>query len=477
MPLTRPVKVLSDGPKPSAGSLSVTFASDTAALPVAMSGSGVKAMSNSVSIALASDHPAIPVSLGVGGQKTMANSSSVAIASDQSAIPVTMTATGTTTRANSQSITLASDHPAIAVTTTATGTATRANSQSITLASDHPNLGVSVAATGAQSTANSLAVSLATDQAPVALAEPASGIVTGNITANAQRLAAPLAKFNGTSISLSGTYAGVNLTFEASYDGGTTYLLVSAVSISGNTVVTATGALTNASAAYEVYAPGATHVSVRSTSWTSGSMSVRLAPYVVAMDPNPVVTGALNANQSTNAAQWGGTNVLNGGSAGSVGVGGLAADSAAAVGSPVQTGGRVRAAVDTTLAANDAMALTGTTGMQLLVKPYGLPETDWQFTSLLTTATATAARAAGAAGVRNYVTAVQYQNTSATASEIQIQDGATAIWRGQAPASMAQPAIVVLPTPLRGTAATALNVQLITTGSNTFVNVQGYQAV
>lgn len=96
--------------------------------------------------------------------------------------------------------------------------------------------------------------------------------------------------------------------------------------------------------------------------------------------------------------------------------------------------------------------------MQLLTKPFGLPETDWQFSSAITTSTATAARVAGAAGVRNYVTAVQYQNTSATASEIQIQDGA---------------AVVVLPTPLRGTAATALNVQLITTGTNTFVERSG----
>ena len=73
--------------------------------------------------------------------------------------------------------------------------------------------------------------------------------------------------------------------------------------------------------------------------------------------------------------------VLTGGSLGSIGVGGLAADGARG--------------------ASDAMALT-TAG----------------------------------AGVRNYMTALQYQNTSATASEIQVQYGATAIWRGQAPASM-----------------------------------------
>ncbi len=369
MSIIRPIKIVTDGPKPSANSLSVTFAQDAPGLPVSMSGSGVKTMAQSVSMTLASDQPAIAVSV-----------------------------------------------------------------------------------------------------------EPGTGVVTGSITANGQRITAPTAKFNGAAIYVSGTYAGVNLTFEVSYDNGTTYIPINAVAINGSTVLATTGALTNTNQCYEVYAPGATHIAVRATSWTSGTMSVRIAPVTLAEDPNPVVSGSLAANQSVNNAQWGGTNAVTGGVNGSVGVGGLAADSAASSGNPILTAGRVRAAVDTSFAANDAMALTGTTGMQLLVKPYGLPETDWQFTSLITTNTAAAARAAGAAGVRNYVTAVQYQNTSTTASEIQILDGTTAIWRGQAPASMTQPAVIALPTPLRGTAATALNVQLVTTGTNTFVNVQGYQA-
>ena len=450
MSILRPVKIIPDGPKPAANSLSVTFANDAQGLPVSMSGSGVKPMSQSVSVTLASDQPPLPVSLSGTGPQTMAASTSVTLASNQSAIPVTLGGLGQQAMAASQPVVIASNQTAVPV---------------------------SVAATGAQTTANSLAVNLATDQAAVSIAEAGTGIVNGSVTASGQRVAAALSRFNGASIYHSGTFAGVNLTFEASFDGGTTYIAVNAVAVNGSTVLATTGALTNASAAYEIYCPGATHVSVRATAWTSGSMNVRIAPYVIAMDPNPVVTGVLNANQSVNNAQWAGGTAVTGGATGSVGVGGLAADSAAASGNPVQTGGRVRAAVDTTLAASDAMALTGTTGMQLLVKPYGLPETDWQFTGLITTATATAARAAGAAGVRNYVTAVQYQNTSATASEIQVQDGATAIWRGQAPASMAQPAVIVLPTPLRGTAATALNVQVITTGTNTFVNLQGYQAV
>lgn len=83
--------------------------------------------------------------------------------------------------------------------------------------------------------------------------------------------------------------------------------------------------------------------------------------------------------------------------------------------------------------------------------------------------------AAGAAGVRNYMTGLQFHNTSATASEIVVKDGSTVIWRGVAPASMAQPAAINFDVPLRGTAATALNVAMITTGTATRVSAQGFQ--
>jgi len=395
MSLTRPVKLIPDGPMPAARSLSVTFASDAQGLPVSMSGSGIRPMSQSVSMTLASDHPPISVSLPPNGQQTMANSRSVALASDQSALGIL---------------------------------------------------------------------------------EPGTGIINGSVTALSQRIAATLTRFNGASIYIAGAYAGITLAFEASYDGGATYIPAQAVAINGLAPIANTGALTNTSTVYRVYCPGATQISVRSTSFTSGNMSVRIAPYAIAADPNPVITGALTANQSVNASLWAGSAALNGGTAGSVGVGGLAADSATVSGNPILTAGRVRAAVDSTFAANDAMALTGTTGMQLLVKPYGLPETDWQFTAALSNNVATAARAPGPAGIRNYTTALQYQNTSAVASEIQVLDGATILWRGQAPANMALPASIQWPTPLRGAAATALNVQLITTAANTLVNLQGYQA-
>jgi hypothetical protein len=86
-----------------------------------------------------------------------------------------------------------------------------------------------------------------------------------------------------------------------------------------------------------------------------------------------------------------------------------------------------------------------------------------------------AVMAAGGASVRNYMTGLQYQNTSATASEIVVKDGATVIWRGYAVANMAAPASLAFATPLKGTANTALNVAMLTTATATIVSAQGFQ--
>jgi hypothetical protein len=152
-------------------------------------------------------------------------------------------------------------------------------------------------------------------------------------------------------------------------------------------------------------------------------------------------------------------------------------DSVGITGNAQISAGKVRTAVDTTFVAGDAQMTTQTSDMQTLVKPYGLPETDWQNVGLRTDTVVFNVKAAGAAGVRNYLTDLQYQNSHATVgSEIQVLDGATVIWRGYAPPNMTIPAVIHFNTPLRGTAATGMNVQIITTGTNTFINTQGYQA-
>ena len=116
----------------------------------------------------------------------------------------------------------------------------------------------------------------------------------------------------------------------------------------------------------------------------------------------------------------------------------------------------------------------------LVTKPYAIPEADWQYAAAaggITNTTDVAIKAAAAAGIRNCVTAIDLRNAHATvATEVVIKDGTTVIWRQLLPAAMAAPVEITFPTPLKGSAATALNVACLTTGAQVYVNAQGYAA-
>lgn len=109
---------------------------------------------------------------------------------------------------------------------------------------------------------------------------------------------------------------------------------------------------------------------------------------------------------------------------------------------------------------------------------HAIGSAKWQYagaTGGITDAADLAVIAAGGAGVRNNMTGLQYQNISATPSEIVVKDGSTVIWRGYAAANMAAPAGLPPGTVLRGTANTAMNVQMVTTGTATIISAQGFQ--
>lgn len=155
---------------------------------------------------------------------------------------------------------------------------------------------------------------------------------------------------------------------------------------------------------------------------------------------------------------------------------GQTAHSSASTGSPVRAAGRVITTLDTTLVQGDASDLAMTTGQQLVTKDFASSENDWQFVGTVTTTTQTAIKAAGAANIRNFVTGITYQNTNSTATTLLVQDGNTTILSISCAATMLNPVNMVFPTPLRGTAATAVNYTAGTTAANVLLNVQGYQS-
>lgn len=145
----------------------------------------------------------------------------------------------------------------------------------------------------------------------------------------------------------------------------------------------------------------------------------------------------------------------------------------------------VRTTLPTAFAPGTIVPWTADTSGRQVVRPYSVPELEWQASSgetALATTTVTALKTAGATGVRNYITGIQLYNNSATVSTLaSILDGAsTVIWTGYLPATTAAlpvvPLNITFPTPLKGTAATAINIRLGTTASSVFYNAQGYQA-
>jgi hypothetical protein len=156
--------------------------------------------------------------------------------------------------------------------------------------------------------------------------------------------------------------------------------------------------------------------------------------------------------------------------------GGLSAHDEAALGNPILNGAEARTTNPTAVANGDAARSIASVIGVPIVMPYGLPDTFWSGTGSKADLTDLAIKASAGAGIRNYVTSVQLQNKSAVATDVVIKDGSTARVTIHCPANMALPACIEFPVPLRGTAATAVNIACLTTGANVLMNAQGFAA-
>lgn len=161
---------------------------------------------------------------------------------------------------------------------------------------------------------------------------------------------------------------------------------------------------------------------------------------------------------------------------------GQTAHSAASTGSPIRVGGRVNTTLDTTLVQGDACDAFMTTAGQQVQKPYGTAENDWQYAAAAGGITASTAdvviKTAGAASIRNYITSITIASEPlVAATELVIKEGATVIWRTKIPTTGMALTHIEFPTPLKGSAATALNVATLTSNVGAvYFNAQGYQS-
>lgn len=145
---------------------------------------------------------------------------------------------------------------------------------------------------------------------------------------------------------------------------------------------------------------------------------------------------------------------------------------------PVAIGGRASNANISAMSATwDLVAQLMTMIGVSITKQFSLPEADWTATPVtITNVTSTAFRAAAGAGIKNFCTSIELQNTNAVATSVNILAGATIKKTYSLPASMTLPLVIDYSIPLQTAANEAFNIQAATTGANVIINAQGYVA-
>lgn len=130
----------------------------------------------------------------------------------------------------------------------------------------------------------------ATDRMPVYDMPAVTTATTGSITTAASTVVCDVTKASNLVIFLSGTFTGVNITFEASVDGGTNYFAVTAVRTNANTIELTSGVVaTGIAYGWELSVNGYTHMRVRATAYVSGTATVTMLPGIYATEPIPAI--------------------------------------------------------------------------------------------------------------------------------------------------------------------------------------------
>lgn len=162
---------------------------------------------------------------------------------------------------------------------------------------------------------------------------------------------------------------------------------------------------------------------------------------------------------------------------------GTAAHDAAVSGNPVRIAGRAATSAYTAVADGDTADLLTTILGKLVTMPYALPGATWKYVGAaggIVTTTAITIKAAGGAGVINYITSITLVNShQTTGTEVVINDGAagTAIFRTWCQAAGGGVSIQCIP-PLASTANTLLEIKEVTTTGTAGIVAQviGYSA-
>jgi hypothetical protein len=206
-------------------------------------------------------------------------------------------------------------------------------------------------------------------------------------------------------------------------------------------------------------ATGSTGTSLTSTSTGAGLIQCRAAPLIQAK-VLAYTSGTITASAVLSLKQFQPLIAIYAAASLSVNAG-QAAHDAAVSGNPVRIGCHGSTAqYATTIVNNDTVDVQCDLNGATITKPYSVSGSDWTTTVNLTDTTSTALKAAAGASIKNYVTWCVFSGLAATtATKINILDGSTVKLPVNMKAAGAE-VVVTFPTPIAGTANTAMNVQL-----------------
>jgi hypothetical protein len=118
-----------------------------------------------------------------------------------------------------------------------------------------------------------------------------AALQTGNITSSSSTVGPFVAtQYNIATVTVHGTYAGVNFGFWGSDDGGTTWYPLQGVRTDSFFAESTSGVLTsNTSRAWDIPVGAFTHFKVVSTAWTSGTAIIGVGMQSMPYEPSPTV--------------------------------------------------------------------------------------------------------------------------------------------------------------------------------------------
>ena len=452
-----------------------------AALLVGSQAFAQAAPGGNVGVAIASDGTTVSfLNLDAGGNLKVSSTGGGGGTSSSfgSAFPATGTALGISNGTNMVALVL--------------GQSTKSASLPVSLASDQGALAVTATqlpvALGQQGQTASLAVALANeDVQDLYLTGQATQTATVNniLPATAGTAATDVTGYKAASVQVVSTGTGGTFIFEGSNDNSNfqSIPVYNQLILTGTPITSAVTA--NASQIIYTFPVQFRYVRLRiATTITGGSIQAFSTFKQSGWSPATfAVTQGTAANLNTTATIASGTvttvSTVTTCSTLTALTGGGTAVGVAIANKPVTVGGAVLSTVPAAAIANTDVVNAAYTGdQQLIVHLDGDAANEWTSTSgttPLASASSTQLQAAAGSGIRHYVTGIQVYNNSATGGTCSILDGSTVIWTIYLPANtINEPNSFLFRTSLKGTAATALNIQLSSASMSVYYNVQGY---